>query len=600
MIFIQISAQELSVSDSLKTAENDLFLQPIDLEKIPAFQLDESAFFQDDFADSLQIMKADSILMDSVKTHILDEAPAIETEIDSYGVNIKRFPITTTEFADSASIAATDTIFLGMTIQPEFKIKMIEDSLRLLLSSQINDSLASVYQNALYKGMAKQRIWLIDSLNRVDKAEKDKLIDSLTNAAYDQEMENRYFQYIISLRKVFEANRSAGGKTSLELTDFLQKEYETYLNSYFPRAHSSQVLAELARFYVLQDQPQKAKLICFKHLVFLPRSPYFASELQLMKKLMPPPASRTDADILLLQLSDIESMSSMHAAEKYLSALVELRNFPHIAFLTAEFLNTHSRYASMLSNGDQIMEKFQVMLKERNLAITAQMMTKRLEFFYPQSPILAEAQFRNILLSRHHFRDYEGAIQQAEDFISRFPAYHKAPEAQLLIGQIYIQNLRQKLKALEAYRKVTERYAGTAQAAEAHFARAEIYLRSSRNYEPALGEYEAIASVYAHFQASAKEALALKAILFEKEGNFEKAIETYDRILEFKPDAEEAATVLIKSAQIAEKKLKDLPQAALRYQKFLQVYPQHAQSKSIKSRLLSIEKKMEKIKKDRN
>jgi tetratricopeptide (TPR) repeat protein len=586
--------EELSVADSLEKVQEDMLLKPIDLEKIPPFQIDD--------AEKAAINEAaDSSMIDNPSA---DSSKAVQYQKDELAPPDSTLMLKES-IADSAqqidtlkAFADLDTVAAAMPPEADLNMKSIEDSLKQIIQQVLIDSLDALYEEKIQLKLAREKILVSDSLQQLFRNKSDTLLNSLRDKKFSAEAENRHFQYILTLRKALEAEEVRGSKSRMELAAFIYKEYQAYLAAFFPNGHSSAVLAELARFYILQDKGEIAKLICLKNLIFLPDSPYYQSELQQMKKLMPAPEQRSDEDILFLQAADRDEKPSLHPAEKYLQALTQLHQFPHLEFLKEEFLTIHGKYYEQLQYGDRLLKDFQSLLSRRDAASSALMISKRLEYLYPQSPILAEMLFQNILLSRDNLRDYEAAIRQAEDFIARFPAHHKAAEAQLLIGRISIQNLRQKLKALEAYRKVTERYAGTAQAAEAHFARAEIYLRSSRNFEPALEEYEAIASRYSRFEKSALEALKQKCLLYEKEGSFEKAIGACDRIAALGYNEDEAAAALLKSGQIAESKLKDLPQARQRYEKFLKENPKHRQAGTIQKKVQTIEKKLEKSKKD--
>ncbi len=80
--------------------------------------------------------------------------------------------------------------------------------------------------------------------------------------------------------------------------------------------------------------------------------------------------------------------------------------------------------------------------------------------------------------------------------VSNFPSSEIAPKAQYLIGDIYMNDLRDFQKAIAAYRKVTKEFKGSQQDAHAQFMIGYIYANILNDLESARQEYVAFMENY--------------------------------------------------------------------------------------------------------
>jgi len=80
--------------------------------------------------------------------------------------------------------------------------------------------------------------------------------------------------------------------------------------------------------------------------------------------------------------------------------------------------------------------------------------------------------------------------------VSNFPSHEIAPKAQYLIGDIYMNDLRDFQQAIAAYRKVTKDFKGSQQEAHAQFMIGYIYANVLNDLDSARQEYMAFMENY--------------------------------------------------------------------------------------------------------
>jgi len=87
-------------------------------------------------------------------------------------------------------------------------------------------------------------------------------------------------------------------------------------------------------------------------------------------------------------------------------------------------------------------------------------------------------------------KDIKGSLDQLELLISKYPKHALAAKSQYMLGDIYMNDLRDFQQAIQAYQQVVERFPGSDQEAQAQFMIGYIYANILANYELATQSYK--------------------------------------------------------------------------------------------------------------
>lgn len=215
----------------------------------------------------------------------------------------------------------------------------------------------------------------------------------------------------------------------------------------------------------------------------------------------------------------------------------------------------------------------------------------RLEYCFPESPLLAYARFsRGVILSKE-LGDHKRAIEVLSEVVTEHSQSEHAAAAQLKIAEIKREELKDYGGAVADYRKFIESNPDSARAVEALWAIGEIDLNNLKDYNGAIHAYNEIVQKY---QADKRAASAMEEvgdIYKDKLADYSKAAEVYAKIAEVFPDYEKAPDLLLKAGSLCEDKLKDYRRAAEYYRIIFEKFPKHKSVDEAKKRIEKARKK---------
>lgn len=87
-------------------------------------------------------------------------------------------------------------------------------------------------------------------------------------------------------------------------------------------------------------------------------------------------------------------------------------------------------------------------------------------------------------------KDIKGSLDQLQLLIKKYPQHALAAKSQYMLGDIYMNDLRDFQQAIQAYEQVVERYAGSQQEAQAQFMIGYIYANILADYDLAAQSYK--------------------------------------------------------------------------------------------------------------
>ncbi len=167
-------------------------------------------------------------------------------------------------------------------------------------------------------------------------------------------------------------------------------------------------------------------------------------------------------------------------------------------------------------------------------------------------------------------KDYSGAIEVYQSIINTKPGTANARKAQLAIGKLYIEDMNQPDKGIDAYEAVIAETPTSDEAAEARY-RLGIHSFHKQDYDTAQLHFEIIVNQFSHLELSQNAHLML-AKSFEKAEKFEHAVEVYDNFANRYPQSKRAPQVLKNKAQIQSELLKDVNGAIQTLQLLIRKY----------------------------
>ena len=167
-------------------------------------------------------------------------------------------------------------------------------------------------------------------------------------------------------------------------------------------------------------------------------------------------------------------------------------------------------------------------------------------------------------------KDYSGAIEVYQSIINTKPGTANARKAQLAIGKLYIEDINQSDKGIDAYEAIIAEAPTNDEAAEARY-RLGMHSFHKQDYETAQLHFETIVNQFSHLELSQNAHLML-AKSFEKAEKFEHAVEVYDNFANRYPQSKRAPQALKNKAQIQHKFLKDVDGAIQTLQLLVRKY----------------------------
>lgn len=175
-------------------------------------------------------------------------------------------------------------------------------------------------------------------------------------------------------------------------------------------------------------------------------------------------------------------------------------------------------------------------------------------------------------------KDYRGAIEAYQGVVEAKPGTAKAREAQLAIGEIYLERMDQPAQGIMSYETIIADAPESDEAAEAHY-RLGMHYYQQKEYDKAQTQFDTIVNQYAHLEISHNAQLML-AKSYEEEQDFERAVEVFDNFANRNPQSTRAAQALANKARIQRQFLKNETEAKRTLQSMVKRYGKHEGAES--------------------
>lgn len=374
-----------------------------------------------------------------------------------------------------------------------------------------------------------------------------------------------YFDYLKALNYEQPKKFKSGSRkllrksvnTAETLANYKINEYRTYLNIYFPNAHSdyaqrfiietyidqeqwNEVLVGLLKFaYVYQDSPLNGPVLENGSQIIQQEKYYQSNRDELLSLIQGKPEAKEIHDSYFEFLSTIRSLKDTELASI----------FQREAW---EFLGMYSD----LPQTSTVLIWLAEMDLANNAPHSALMIYEKLMTLYPSSTDFATVLYQTGTLRQEKFREFEEATANFRQFLEQFPEDSRIEDAQYRIAIIADQELNDWTTAITEYEVLVTQYPTFAQSVTSLLRIGEIQASKLKQKEAAITTYNRLASEYQDNAAQATEALQRAGKLYEKSKAYEDAIKQYMTVHDNYPGTDGALESLETCAKLYEKQLK--------------------------------------------
>ncbi len=413
---------------------------------------------------------------------------------------------------------------------------------------------------------------------------------SITDEVFTKEaLEESFFIYLEALDQ---EEAKAGGRifgmlgSSEDIDHYKLGEYNRYLASYFPEAHSDIVQNFIINTHIFKSDWNEVTVALFKFLYIYPESINRDKIYQTAVDLFSNEKDYSDdSDKLLEQLNNLKA-NGENITDRYfafLSAIQMIDNEDIQSIFNREVLE----YLRLFPNSDQtssiILWLGEDEYRKENYH-TCFLYYKKILMMYPRSQDLAFALFNSGVIQSENFNEYDAAIATFREFLLRFSNDSLAASAQLNIATIADTKLENWVQAVEDYQLYADTYPTNADAAISLMRLGQIQADELNQPNEAISTYHYVVQLYPR-QTDAIEALERCGRIYESDKKYSDAVLEYYKVYESYPDSENALTALNKCVTLYEKRLKDSAKTKEILTVIVEKYPESKSAKSAQKKL---------------
>lgn len=464
--------------------------------------------------------------------------------------------------------------------------QFIIDSLRLIYDEGFQetlDSIQTLYENKVADVLQEKEaveqsvtnaLQKVDSLKSFYTEQIFMLLDSLKSiknlmisigpelkGEYDPVLEKKYFIYEKMLKqenpkKARRRMRFIGGPTE-NIFPFQISELESYLELFFPHAHSDSLQDFLTQLYIKGNDWPEAEVSILKFLYLYPESPLYKEIKNVRSLIFQTEKYYKEYSDHLMTLVNAEPTGE-DISRRYFNLLDILRELPDPETKML-FIDEAQQFVKLYPNNPKapvVNIWIGYVLLEKELPHSAYLTFQKLMRFYPQSDNVPVALLNCGVIQQDKFNEYNDAVETFRDFLSRFPEDTLALDVQYRVAKISDDNLKDWETAVVEYQKFADNFPQSDNAIPCLMRKGEILATKLKRVSESVETYNSIEENY-HGEPKAREAITIAGDLYNKNKEYELAVSQYMSIFEKYPSSVEALNALEKASDIYDKKLKD-------------------------------------------
>lgn len=359
-----------------------------------------------------------------------------------------------------------------------------------------------------------------------------------------------------------------------KLYDFLIVELNQFLETAADPVASSNAAYLLTKIYDQKGKKHEAVASAFKTLYLYPDTSFHSECKEIIQRIIPKEKAYRDKQEKLLGIlngtfSDATSADRFYG---YLAFLIDLdnRNLYDWTLNEARYFVTHFSNDTRLYTALQWIADLYSKTDQAREAVASYW---KLEYLFPDNPLLPYAQYQRARLLYEAISDNQAAIDLCNQIVTVYPTSDYASAALFMVGEIKEKKTKDFEGAIAAYRKLVDTYPQYIKSINALLSIGEIDAKKLKNYSAAIMAYSEFVE---KFQSSPRGVEALESIgdiYNDNLKDYGKAAEYYARIADLYPTYEKAPDLLLKAGALCEEKLSDFNKAIDYYQIVLNKYP---------------------------
>ena len=406
--------------------------------------------------------------------------------------------------------------------------------------------------------------------------------------------ESNHFEFLKTLQdeevKQLGSRLRRIGTSANEVLDYRLKEYNIYLDIYFPNAHSAEVLDFIIQNAIRQENWEKFEAAVSKFLYLYPQSQLKGSVLtQAIEQIKSVRAFKANQEKILTQWKEIPVIKGW--AERYFGYVSYLheRQFRTKSIFTEEAWAFLSRYPDSPDASAVLL--WLAKLNHKNEAFQeSYSIYNKLLSLYPDNPEVATALYQKAKLEQVQFSEYKKAISSLRQFLVQLPEDSLSFDVQFRLATVSDQNLNDWVTAIEEYEVLAQKYPETKEAIKGLMRMGEIQNSKLNQLEEAIETYHRVATSYSEQKAVAVQAYTTAGEIYEKRKDYEKAIAEYLLIHDNYPGTDEDLNILEKCALIYQKRLKNNDKASEVLTMIVDGFPESKNAAKAKKTLAKLNK----------
>ena len=287
------------------------------------------------------------------------------------------------------------------------------------------------------------------------------------------------------------------GLSSKGLSEYKRKEYNLYLDSYFPDASSDRVLMFLFELNIQEKEWAKAEMNMLKFVYLFPQSDiykkvidrgytllqeekyYSSNRDKLIKLISEAPKSGTIYKRYHQLLSEVYGLKDKKLTDLFIQ---ESWNFLHLypnrsqcsavmmwlAKLEQEASNFHpavmvyeklmNLYPASKDYSDALYQVARLQQEELNEYNEATVSFRKFLKMFPKHKYAAYAQYRIATMADKNFDDWSTAVKEYEVLVDNYPNFKHTIASLLRMGAIQESKLKERKEAIQTYQRVFSTY----------------------------------------------------------------------------------------------------------------------------------------------
>jgi len=381
------------------------------------------------------------------------------------------------------------------------------------------------------------------------------------------------------------------GTSAKEILNYRLKEYNTYLDIFFPDAHSAEVQSYIIQNHIKQKNWERFEAAVAKFLYLYPQSDLKGSIITSgTEQVQSEKTFKTNQEKILTQWNNIPIIDDL--AERYfgyISSLHEKNRFRSSNIFSREAWTFLKDFPDSPFASTVLFWLAQVNFSKEAYQ-ESYSMYKKLLSLYPENPEVSSTTYRKARLEQEQLGEYKEAISSFRQFLEQFPEDTLCFDVQLRIATITDQNLNDWITAITEYEVVAQKYPETEEAIESLMRVGEIQDSKLNQLDEAMKTYNRVASSYSDQTAVAVQAFTKAGEVYEKSKDYKKAIDQYMQIHSNYPGTEEDLNILEKCASLYEKRLKNNDKTSEVLNMIVEGFPESKNAERAKKRLTKLNK----------